>query len=295
MDYSVREVSLQDPAVRRGAVAVLRDAFGGDLTEEKLVRNTSAGASRPSLYVAAMIGEEIIGFNAFISHDLILNGQAINCYQSCWTGTSSLHRGKKIFQNLILSAHDILAARGAGFVFGFPNDASYPLFTKKLNYRELPALKWQMLNIPGARGAWLADPPPDMAGLHRDAVLQNDRQLIALKRGEYGADLLEESHEGSIAWGVRRAVTRRGVAIPYLDLGGFDLKRPDHLRPLLDRLRRKAGLVAYVQAVTIQGSAYNDLLARVAPSQSNCLIVFDLNLDSRDLAFNFFGGVRDVY
>jgi hypothetical protein len=243
-----------------------------------------------------MIGDEIIGFNAFISHDLVLNGEMVNCYQSCFTATSNQHRGKKIFQNLILTAHEILRARGAGFIFGFPNDSSYPLFTKKLGYKEIASVKWNMLNILGYRSQWFEKNSESLSTLNRNAILQNDRQLIELKRVVYGRELLSVNFQGSIAWGLRRSTIRRGIHIPYLDLGGVELAEPSHLRPLLDCLRNEAGFVTYVQAVSTNGSSFNRLLRKVQRSETNCMIVYDLNIiTSKEVCFNFFKGVWDVY
>ena len=300
MDYIVREVDLNDPAIRPGVDSVLADAFGSDSTAggfcDHVQKVTCTKGSHSSLHLAAMIGTEVVGYNAFISHDLIYEGRVINCYQSCFTATSSQHRGKKIFQNLILAAHDILGARGAAFVFGFPNDNSYPLFTKKLQYRELPSTKIQMLNIPLYRRTFFRKSHPTLEVLEQHAILQNDKQLIELKRLKYGSELLTSDFEGSTAWGLRRSIVRRGIKVPYLDLGGLTLTNADHLVPLLRQLRKHAGWVAYMQVVTIAGSTYNRLFQKVQKAETNCLIVYDLNMKTDEgVTFNFFNGVRDVY
>lgn len=295
MDYTVREVSLESPGVTEQVVEVLREAFGVSFIQQ-VSDNTRTAGSQPSLYLAAVRGDQLIGFNAFISHDLILDGKIINCYQSCWTATSAAHRGKKIFQNLILTAHDILRARGAGFVFGFPNEASYPLFTKKLAYREIPSLKWQMPNVPLLSRRWLSPKSLPIGELKRSAILQNDRELISLKRQEAPDDVLVAEEEGSLAWGIRRSRMFRGVPLTYLDIGGIELAAASNLSPLLHSLRRQAGLVAYIQIVSTQGNRYNSFFRRVRPSTSNCLIIQDLNLNTTSgISFNFFNGVRDVF
>lgn len=297
MDYVIREVSLLNEHIADGVGSVLGDAFGGgSIPISTIIRNTNTNSGLPSVYLAAMIDNEVIGFNAFISHELIFSNQKISCYQSCWTATSSKHRGKKIFQNLILSAHEILRDRGVAFIFGFPNDSSYPLFTKKLGYRKIPSLKWQQLNFPVVRGRWYNANPNLITDLKQDAILQNDRQLIELKRQEFGNRLIEVDFEGSLGWGVRRVSVRKGVPVPYLDLGGFDLVDSLHLPELMSLLRRKTGVIAYTQLVTVDGNSFNGLMHRVEPSNSNCLIIYDLNLDTEiGVRFNFLTGIRDVF
>lgn len=300
MDYIIREITLDDPVIRSGVDRVVGEAFGSEIapasSSDHVHKVTHTKGSYPSLHLAAMLGDELIGYNAFISHDLIYQGQLINCYQSCFTATSREHRGKKIFQNLIRSAHDILGARGAAFVFGFPNENSYPLFTKKLNYRELPAMKVTTFNIPLYRDTIFRTTHLTLSALDQHAVRQNDRQLIELKLLKYGAKLLTVEFEGSTAWALRRSTTRHGINVPYLDLGGVDLKSAEHLVPLVRQLREQADWTAYIQVVTTAGNTYNELFQKVKKAETNCLIVYDLHMNTTEgVAFNFFNGVRDVY
>ena len=296
MSYEIKPVALDDPELSEQIVELLRSAFGGQVDLASLKRNTTTGAAQPSLYLAAIEDGEVIGFNAFISHELLFEVRTISCFQSCWTATSPAHRGKRIFQAIIKAAHDILKDRGAAFVFGFPNDSSYPLFTKKLGYREIPSLKWQMLHIPGLRGSWFStDRQPDDSW-KRNAIDQNDVQLIGWKRKDIGADVLVATYENSLAWGVRRVGKRRGFPIAYLDVGGISLGDSGHLSLVLVALRSMAKPTLYTQMVTVEGNGLNSLLGRVGPAETNCLIVFDLNLDtSSGVRFNFFAGIRDVY
>ena len=301
MDYVIREVSILDSHAWHGVSRVLNDAFGqSTLSDTVLVdivhRNTTTNSLNPSLYLAAMIGDEVIGFNAFISHELIRNGKKLSCYQVCWTATSSQHRGMKVFQNQLLAAHQILRNRGAAFVFAFPNKESLPLFTKKIGYHEIPSLKWQMLNLPGLRRLWYEPNPISIVRLKEDAIQQNDQQLIELKRQELGDRLVVVDFEGSVGWGVRRVGFRKGFSVPYLDIGGIDLASSEHLPIVMDHLRERAGFVAYCQIVTTGGNSFNQLLRRVEPSNSEPLIAYNLEGDTTDgVRFNFFTGVRDVF
>ena len=96
MSYEIKPVALDDPELSEQIVELLRSAFGGQVDLASLKRNTTTGAAQPSLYLAAIEDGEVIGFNAFISHELLFDGRTISCFQSCWTATSPAHRGKRI-------------------------------------------------------------------------------------------------------------------------------------------------------------------------------------------------------
>lgn len=297
IDYKIEQINLNDLDICNGVSLLLGDAYGStSVSIESVLRNTTSNSINPSLYLAAIFDNKIIGFNAFIAHDFYLNGSIVHGYQSCWTATSSIHRGNKIFQNIITTAHKILKERGAAFVFGFPNDNSYPLFTKKLNYREIPSLKWQLLNLPGLKWCWYNSQSKSIGDLKQDVILQNDRQLVDLKLNELGNNLVKVDFEGSFAWGVRRLKYRKGFQIPYFDIGGFDLADCSHFPHILSLLKSTTDFIAYFQILTVKNNSFNSLLRNINFSTSNCLIIYDLNLDtSKGVDFNFFGGVRDVF
>ena len=128
-EYRVDQIQLTDSEAEQ--VADLVNASfpdNPDIVSSRIKQNTQTTGSGSSIYVAATIGSEIIGFNAFIAHKLWLNGERLSAFQSCWTATSAQHRGKRIFQNLINGGREIMKARHAAFMFGFPNANSYPIF-----------------------------------------------------------------------------------------------------------------------------------------------------------------------
>jgi hypothetical protein len=99
--------------------------------------------------------------------------------------------------------------------------------------------------------------------------------------------------DGSAAWGLKRSKVRRGIPVPYLDEGGIDMKS---LLPVLQRLRKAAGVIAYTQVVTTEGNSFYNLFRGLRRANTNCLIIYDLNMKTEPgIAFNFFNGVRDVY
>lgn len=64
-----------------------------------------------------------------------INGQKIVAAQSGDTMTHPNHRGKGLFITLAKMTYDLAKELGVEFVFGFPNDNSYPGFVNKLSWK----------------------------------------------------------------------------------------------------------------------------------------------------------------
>ena len=63
-----------------------------------------------------------------------INGKEILVAQSGDTMTHPKHRGKGLFITLAKMTYELAKESGVEFIFGFPNDNSYPGFVKKLNW-----------------------------------------------------------------------------------------------------------------------------------------------------------------
>lgn len=296
MDYSIISVDIGDKSLLPRVNSLLSDTFGYNVASDKLEKSTKTNSPKESLYLAAIHGDEIIGFNAFISHDLIFNGSKINAYQSCWTATSNAHRGKKIFQNLINTAKETLRSRDAAFIFGFPNANSQPLFTKKLGFREIQSLKWQVPNISFVRDLYIKIPGGDVSVFEKNSILQNDRQLIEIKTREYQDDLIVAELNKSLIWGVGRSTKKLGVNLRYFEIGGIYLADPADVKSLFQSLCIKVKKTHYFQLTASAAGPYLEIFNNLKPAQTNDLIVFDLCFDTaHDVRFNLFGGVKDVF
>jgi GNAT superfamily N-acetyltransferase len=287
----VEEIAL-DAGERRQVAALINRSFPENppIDEARVLLNTGVSEPEPSIYVAAKAGDEIIGFNAFIAHRLWLNGSSLVAFQSCWTATSSEHRGKGIFQQLINAGREIARSRGAGFLFGFPNRNSEPIFVRKLGFRECRSLKWQMPLLPLANRRWLNF---DATLNTASSFLQDDRTLIDLKRRTHGAALLEIRAGGSMIWGLRRRARRFGAPLPIFEIGGMELEGVHDLAPLFNRLRSQARCVA-AQFLAVEGTHYAPLFPGMKAVEPP-FIVDDLNMTTEGLDFSFFSGIRDYY
>lgn len=295
MDYSIIEIDVNDESLLDRVNRLLTETFG-PAPKDKLQKCTQTNSPHKSVYLAAVKDEQIIGFNAFISHDFFLNGTAINCYQSCFTATSNAHRGKKIFQNLIKSASEQLLGRGAAFIFGFPNENSQPIFTKKLGFKEIPSLKWQVPNMVFIRDFHVNVNIGNGDAAESNAVIQNDAQLIELKKKQYGDDLMTVEFNENLIWGTSRTKQKFGLTLKYFEIGGLSVQDPGSLKTLFKKFYQTAARFNYFQLSTSVGNSFNKFLKNLRPAQTNDLIVLDLNLDTeKDIRFNFFGGVKDVF
>ncbi len=296
MEYQIKPVDITDADVLPKVNGLLRRTFDIDIGDGKLAATTQSCGRFDSLYLAAYRHDEVIGFNAFISHDLILNGSLINCYQSCWVATSLEHRSKGIFQSIANTATEILSSRGAAFIFCFPNGNSRPILIGKLGFREIPSLKWQVPNISIVRDLYVNKVECSVPNLSENVIFQNGRQLVDLKRRIYGDELVYLELDDSFIWGVRRERKKYGVNLQYFEIGGVFLIEASHMKKLFRKLYQQVKNIDYFQLTTSVGSPFNKFFKRLRPARTNHLIVFDLNLNTKaDLRFNFFGGVKDVF
>ena len=270
---------------------VVSEAFHNDSaaqTLERIEKTTATHGARPSIYFGAIEGGELIGFNAFIRHELELAGNPIIAYQSCWTATSSAHRGKRVFQNIILEAHRALALEGGHFVIGWPNPSSEPLFVHKLGYRREGSVK---RNIFGPMAEHFFGDLEARAG----GINQNDAQLIDLKRGLHGDRLIVEGDGQDLLWGVIRSRPTRLGPIPYFEVGGLRWSKPSGAKLLASGMRGRLPLVAYWQIISERRNTINPAIGKFQESSTNPLIWYPLSTNVSDGPFDFFGGIRDVY
>jgi Acetyltransferase (GNAT) domain len=100
-------------------------------------------------YDTRLVGPEFVGFIAYTPNGMAvayygvipcffrLNGKKVIAAQSTDTMTHPHHRKKGLFQNLALKTYALAAEQNIKFVFGFPNQDSFPGFMK-LNWQFLP-------------------------------------------------------------------------------------------------------------------------------------------------------------
>src|SRR5262245_60328242 len=128
MGYEIREIDIRNTDDQEEIVRLVDESYNRKINETDVLLNTFLERSGPkSIYLGAFSGEQLVGFNAFLAHRLIFKGRWVDAYQSCWTCTSPAFRGQRIFFNIMEKAKELLKHRNAAFLFGFPNENSYPI------------------------------------------------------------------------------------------------------------------------------------------------------------------------
>lgn len=74
------------------------------------------------------IGNKIKGINGFMAAKFICESQELYAAQSCDSAVLEQYRGKGVFTAIIKNAQKQLQSAGVDFLFGFPNQNSYPGF-----------------------------------------------------------------------------------------------------------------------------------------------------------------------
>lgn len=81
--------------------------------------------------------EKAIAYYGVLPVPFILNGNQITAVQSADTMTHPDYRRHGLFPLLAKKTYDLAKKEGASFVFGWPNQNSYPSFKKKLGWIDL--------------------------------------------------------------------------------------------------------------------------------------------------------------
>ncbi|MFN6933554.1 MAG: GNAT family N-acetyltransferase [Tsuneonella sp.] len=287
-NYRIERVEL-DSSWRKQIGQVVGGAFGIDpeQTLEAIRRTTATEGPHEAAYFAAYDGDALMGFNAFIAHELVGDAKSLLAYQSCWTATNPAHRGKKVFQNIILEAHRVLASEGAAYVIGWPNANSEPIFVHKLGYRRENSVKRNIFGPTADRA--FRFPPKRSSGLR-----PIDEQLIEIKRRTYGDQLYVCDQGDDLMWGVVKSRATRLGALPYFALGGLRWSGGSSPYQLAKAMKRRLPFVAFWQLISEERNSLNEAIGGFAPSATNPLIWFPL-VDGAEGPFDFFGGIRDVF
>ncbi len=121
-------------------------------------KNATERFGEPNLgYIAYHIqSNEPAAFYGVYSYPVSLNNQKIMAVQSGDTMTHKNHTGKGLFIELAKRTYKLAREMGAEFVFGFPNENSYPGFVKKLNWKHdgnLQQFQFNVFTIPLLKAA----------------------------------------------------------------------------------------------------------------------------------------------
>lgn len=296
MSYSIQTVDIKDPWVEQQLIDLLKDAFGAEkpIPHGHLYKNTvTKMASGPTIFLAAIEEGKIIGCNGFMATDFIYNGKTLVSYQSCWSATHPKHQGRKIFVNIINEAKNILKAKGAGFIYGVPNNNSYPIFTKKLGFKEIPPVMVKIPNLPFLKSQYFKSHDTSITEYIENSFLPIEEQIVDLKRNISNREVLEIREGLSFIWGkIKTKEIKFGIKLRYFYLGGMELNDPGDYKTLIQKIF-SIYKVNYIQIVSSKTNLYNRLLKHWKPALINSFIFYELNSTVDHI--NLFYGSIDVF
>lgn len=290
VDYTIRQIDVNNPLIGAALENLYNKSFGKAVSIEKIIANTSSNAKLPTLYIAAVNGEKVLGCVIFISNDFILNERSITCYQAAWGATDSEYAGKNIFISIIEYAKKELSIKGCGFIFGVPNNNSKPILINKLGFREDNMLQIKLFNLPGLRYKNLIYKNIRINNANTCQIIE--QQVIGRKENEYKV-IRVNAENGSFLWGKIEYKNKMGIRIPYFYVGGIQLSRASDLKQLIS-LTFKKNKIAYIQIVINYSHTYVSLIKNWSIASMNGFIVYDLQGISYN-HLNLFYGAIDVF
>ena len=243
-------------------VPLFRDAFAGrEPSLEWLQAKYACGAEGVAAFVCVAFDERgdaagsvgLLPWQVRYGDRVELAGQMVD------VATSNAHRGRGLFVALADRTRELCESSGIRFLFGFPNEAAYPIWMNKLGYEHLQDLVSYQLPVRtlwGERLARRSRPVREIFERHArrtlgkltpvDPVLENslaaegfacivhDRAFHAYKASFGGSQVVEL--DGGRVW----LVVRHGLLIGDLEAASTaELESAVHA---LKRLARRLGV-----------------------------------------------------
>lgn len=198
----------RDSDVGKAVAALVSTQLGNHQRLEATLDQIDYHTGR-TILIGGFVDDQLATMNAFMPQTFGKPGHEILGYQSGFSATHGDHRGKGYWPRLLAASEEILRSAGAGFVFGFPNSVSHPLFEKKLNYSTAPMFK-AVLPVQAL-----------VLTKHRRKVVDifycpDIRQTADWKRRS-DPEVILVDHDGSAAFG--KAKRSRGIR--FIDIGGL--------------------------------------------------------------------------
>ncbi len=90
-----------------------------------------------SYFYCAYDDGRLVGTQVSLPLTMQVNGETVNTVMSMNSLIDSSCRGKGVWKKLINMNHEDQAERGTAYIWGFPNDASYPIFINKVGWKDI--------------------------------------------------------------------------------------------------------------------------------------------------------------
>lgn len=284
----IKQINLSDTLIQEGVSRLCAEFSGEKQAGEAIYKstNTQSPFSAGSLYLGAFENNKLVGFQAYISHDLIHKGKIHNCYQLSHNIYSSDRSA--VLNDLFAVAGEILNARGAGLIFTWQ---SVPGFNSdQMKFREIGSFIKARIPASGFLLPFHLNKWNEKKVFSTEnSISQNDTQLIKLKKQIYGSDkVISYSDFENLIWGKLEENNSKNT----LKLGGMIVSN----RCLLPKTFKsffKTFKFDFVEIEVQEHSDFKDQFRNI-DHVNNSLFVHELNLTSES-PFNFFGGIRHSY
>lgn len=110
---------------------IFNSVFSNNISHEAFWYKHYGNPSRLSApLLVEKIENDIIGMNGFMAAKFICDSKELYAAQSCDSAVLPQYRGQSVFSSIIKRAQNQLKDEGVDFLFGFPNQNSYPGFIK---------------------------------------------------------------------------------------------------------------------------------------------------------------------
>lgn len=134
-------------AVLRGAeletvLPLFRDAFNRDFTLDWLRRKYACEREGLAGFACVALTEQgdAAGSVGLLPWAMRLGQRSEIAGQMVDVATGSAHRGRGLFVQLAEIVGELCSQAGVGFLYGFPNEEAYPIWTQKLGYAHIDNL-----------------------------------------------------------------------------------------------------------------------------------------------------------
>jgi hypothetical protein len=122
-----------DPIIDRLYLELITEDLAIEISPADLLSKFTCDPGRHIIHAFVENGR-MVTTNTFIKLKFHLSDAELEGHQSCFTTTSRKHRGRGLWVKLMKLAESDLENSDAAFIFGFPNEISFPIFRNRLQY-----------------------------------------------------------------------------------------------------------------------------------------------------------------
>jgi|GEM_PF-2349493 len=292
-ELEFKEIVLkQNDAVDQSVLLLIEEALGGKRDLKEFLERIDYAAGN-SIVLGAYVGDHLACMSVYIRTAFDHQGDQVIGFQTGFSVASKTFRGKGSWPALMRFAFKYLHEHHqSSFTYGFPNKVSFPVTVKRLQFTPYPMHR---VRISPAAMWSKAQFNFDVYKSRPNALRPVMDANLAWKRREYGADAFREySFKNARVWGRRRTTEKRGIHIPYFDMGGIELGDARELQGLLRRIFLKER-VAFCTLSLNEGHEYFPLFNSTNLEEEPLVIKTYSDLAVNDIPLNFYSGMRDTF